>query len=176
MDPESIKQQIRDAFARAQCSGSWSVCDHYEDEESKMLRKEFANKPDWRKLEPEFLDEAPGGRGSALGLFSDEAFRYYLPAFLIADLDERLQRVDPVIQLCNGLNDESTFDESTSPRLSVRAWFEPSLHRFAVFSSDQCAAITAYLDYRKSRSSFDRSMIQSALKSYWSDRAGTHRR
>ena len=31
------------------------------------------------------IDRAPDGFGSALSFFSDEAFRFYLPAYLIAD-------------------------------------------------------------------------------------------
>jgi len=37
-----------------------------------------------------FLDRSPGGLASALSMFSHEAFRFYLPAYLIADIDGKL--------------------------------------------------------------------------------------
>ena len=47
-------------------------------------------------MEPPFLDSAPDGLSSALAFFSDEAFRYYLPAYLLAALDRKLALADPV--------------------------------------------------------------------------------
>ena len=70
------------AFAAVEYPGDWCLRDSNEGDEPHLLEKEFAGKCDWRTLDPAFLDRAPGGYASALSFFSDEAFRFYLPAYI----------------------------------------------------------------------------------------------
>ena len=62
-------------------------------EEPYLLEEEFKGKTDWQLLDSEFIDQAPDGLASALSFFSDEAFRFYLPAYLIADIDGKLKKL-----------------------------------------------------------------------------------
>src|SRR5881392_3931678 len=96
---DSLRQEIRDAFARVEYPGDWCLIGSLEGSEPALLAKEFKGKTDWRTLEASFIDQAPGGFGSALSFFSDEAFHFYLPAYLLADLGEQLKQADPVFHL-----------------------------------------------------------------------------
>jgi hypothetical protein len=86
VDAEAVKTLIRNAFSGLEFPGDWCLRGSNKGEEPYLLEKEFAGKNDWRTLDPSFLDQAPGGYASALSFFSDEAFRFYLPAYLIADV------------------------------------------------------------------------------------------
>src|SRR6266436_2057798 len=92
---EETKGVIREAFARVQYPGDWCLRGSNEGEEPFLLEEEFRGKTDWHALDGGFLDQAPAGFGTALCFFSDEAFHFYLPAYLIADMDGQLQKVDP---------------------------------------------------------------------------------
>src|SRR4051812_47440669 len=62
----------------------------------------FADKEDWTELLPEWLDEVPDGLGSALHFLSDAAIRFYIPAYLAADLAGGLRSVEPAFSLVHG--------------------------------------------------------------------------
>jgi hypothetical protein len=84
---ERVKEAIRRAFTSAKRPSDGALHESEEsDEGSSVLEAHFRDKHDWRTLTPEFLDQAPDGWASPLTFFSDEAFRYFLPAYLIADL------------------------------------------------------------------------------------------
>jgi len=88
-----------------------------------LLEEEFKGKSDWTSLNARFIDRAPDGFGSALSFFSDEAFRFYLPAYLIADIDNLLEQSDPMFQRCHGLDDQSASQTVNSLRYGDRTWF-----------------------------------------------------
>ena len=102
-DKETVKQQIRAAFTRVEYPGDWCLRGSNEGDEPLWVERDFKGKTDWRTLEPGFIDQSPDGLASALSFFSDEAFHFYLPAYLIADLDGNLERSDPVFHLTHGL-------------------------------------------------------------------------
>jgi hypothetical protein len=172
VDPERIKELIGQAFAAVERPGNWALRASGEGEEPYLLEKEFADKADWRELDPAFLDQAPDGYSSALSFFSDEAFRYFLPAYLIADLDGALQSVDPVFHLCHGLEDTTRLEAVNPRRYGARTWFEEKRHQFAVFTAQEARAIVAYLQYRAGREEFERRRIEQAIKNFWGERGG----
>jgi hypothetical protein len=96
---ELLKTQIRQAFASTPPPDPSNLRNSSESEEPYLLEDEFRDKRDWTLLDPEFIDRSPDGFGTALSFFSPEAFRYYLPAYLIADLDGALRQADPVFRL-----------------------------------------------------------------------------
>jgi hypothetical protein len=170
VDANLLKEQIRTAFAAVEFPGDWCLRGSSEGEEPYLLEQDFAGQMDWRSLSAEFLDNAPAGYGSALSFFSDEAFRFYLPAYLIADIDGLLKCVTPVFHLTHGLDDR-TKDERVNPRrYGERTWFEAARHRFAVFDRAQAAAIVAYLKFKGQRDEFDRESVDQALANYWRER------
>jgi hypothetical protein len=133
VDSEALKAQIREAFADVDYPGDWCLRGSDEGIEPYSLEEEFRGKRDKEALDAEFLDKAPDGLGSALCFFSDEALRFYLPAYLIADIDGKLERVDPIFFLLHGL-DESTSKERVNPaRYGDRTWLRAKLR--ALFRS-----------------------------------------
>ena len=172
-DREVIIAQIAKAFAALEYPGDWCLRGGSEGDEPYMLEQEFKGKTDWRTLEPTFLDQAPNGFASALSFFSDEAFHFYLPAYLIADLHGQLDRPNPTFHLTHGL-DESSRQKLINPRrYGERTWFEQARHKFAMFNKEEVESIIAYLSCRRDEAEFkfERQSIDDALRNYWNDRA-----
>ncbi len=172
LNREAVKAQIRDAFAQVEYPGDWCLRDSNEGDEPYLLEKEFAGKTDWRTLEATFIDQAPDGYASALSFFSDEAFHFYLAAYLIADIDDQLERADPVFHLCHGLEDESRSERVNPRRYGERTWFQEAQHKFAMFNRAEVRAIVAYLKFKGENDEFQRAGVDQALRNYWLDRAG----
>jgi hypothetical protein len=170
-DSETVKSQIRAAFADVDFPGDWCLRGSNEGDEPYLLEKDFSGKSDWHTIDPEFLDQAPDGFGSALSFFSDEAFRFYLPAYLIADIDGRLERIEPVFHLTHGLTDGAKTERVSTRRYGERTWFEAARHKFAMFDSPQVAAIVEYLRLKRQMDEFHRESIDQALRNYWLLRA-----
>jgi hypothetical protein len=102
MSLELIKK-IKMAFASVEYPGDRDITDSTYGEEPEALKREFIKKKDWRGLDSEFLDQAPEGWRTALSFFSDRAFHFYLPAYLIADIRGELTEVCPEFHLCYGV-------------------------------------------------------------------------
>ncbi len=85
-DMNALIQKIEQAFANVEYSGDDNLTDSTYGEEPAALIEDFRGKTDWRALDPAFLNQAPDGWGTALSFFSADALRFYLPAYLIADI------------------------------------------------------------------------------------------
>src|SRR5438128_2201966 len=85
---------------------------------------------------------------------ADEAFRFYLPAYLIADVDGRLDRHDPVFHLTHGLTDGVKNDRVNPRCYGERTWFEEKGHKFAVFDRAQAQALVSYLRFKREVDAF----------------------
>jgi hypothetical protein len=168
---ERVIEQIAVAFGKVEFPGDWCLRDSDEGNESFLLEQEFKGKNDWRILEPKFLDQAPAGYSTALSFFSDEAFHFYLPAYLIADLRDELERIDVAFHLIHGLDNETSGKRINPRRFGDRTWFEDARHKFAVFSRDEAAAIVAYLKLKRESDGFQRQSIDEALRNYWNEQA-----
>ena len=103
-----LKAKIETAFASVEPPPHWCITNSNEGEDPALLQQEFAEILHWNSLSPTFLSQTPDGYGSALNFFSDEAFRYYLPAFLLADIDNALNGPGPVFHLNHGLDTSAT--------------------------------------------------------------------
>jgi hypothetical protein len=84
-DIEQLEADIRAAFSSTPPPDPGQLRDSSEGDEPFLLEAEFKHVPDWRRLDTAFIDRAPDGFGSALSFFSGAAFRYYLPAYLLAE-------------------------------------------------------------------------------------------
>jgi hypothetical protein len=169
---DEIKASIREAFRDVPCPPRWCLQGSHEGTEPFLVSEEFAELLDWRSLSANFLDQAPQGYATALAFFSDEAFHFYLPAYLIADLDGALKRVDPTFYLCHGLDDESKNRFVNRRRYGERTWFQVAQHKFAMFNQSEAKAIVAYLRHKAEHEEVRREFVESALKNYWLARAG----
>lgn len=145
-----------------------------EGDEPFLLEAEFRHVPDWRQVDVGFIDRAPDGFGSALSFFSREAFRYYLPAYLLADLRDQLQQASPLFHLWHGLVDDQRDTPVNERRYGKWTWFEAVSERFREFAPPEVAAIVAYMRYKAEHDDLglDRPMIEQALRNYWLARRG----
>ena len=167
-----LKAMICDAFRDVAYPGDWCLRGSNEGDEPYLLENEFRGKANWQALDPVFLDQAPNGFSSALSFFSDEAFRFYLPAYLIADLDNQLKRTVPVFHLCYGLDDAHASEPVNPRRYGSRTWSAVARHKFSMFNVQQAGAIVAYLQYKAQGDGFLTPLIDQALRNYWLQAAG----
>ena len=97
-DKEFVIEEIRAAFGSnnypgdAYLQGSFEGCEPYEEVGF------FKGKKDWRTLDAQMLD----AHYSALSFFSEAGFRFFLPAYLIADVRGELRTADPLFHLTGG--------------------------------------------------------------------------
>jgi hypothetical protein len=181
---ESAIRLIHDAFGKNEypgdslLQGSFQGCEPFDEVGP------FQGRTDWTRLEAEFLD----ARAAALSFFSQEGFRYFLPAYLVADLQGRLQTADPLFHLTHGFSEMTvelpakgrTFRKTIgmsallNPRRNGATTFHDyARFRLSSFTREEAAAIVAYLVCRQndSSTSFERAAIVAALDSYWRERA-----
>jgi hypothetical protein len=171
---EEVKTAIRQAFASVEYPGDWCLRGSNDGDEPYLLAEEFKCKTDWQSLDAGFIDQAPAGYGTALCFFSDEAFRFYLPAYLIADIDGQLQQHDPSFHLTHGLSDQTRNELINSRRYGERTWFELRRYKFSMFSSLEVKAIVAYLKWCSDTDECSRETIDQALTNYWNRRMAGH--
>lgn len=170
---EAIKSQIRRAFADTPYPGDHALVRSVGDEPDEVVEL-FRGKDDWRGLTADFVDKAGAASPCALSFFSAGAFRFYLPAYLIADLDGQLVYTDPLFYLYYGLDEETRAKPVSVPGARATTWWEIQQQHFAGFSSEEAAAIVAYLRFRLAgdEPEFSRRSIEQALDSYWLAKAG----
>ena len=173
MDAKKLLEQIQSAFAGAEYPGDSNLRNSNEGDEPFLLEAEFKGKDDWAKLPAAFIDLAPDGFASALSFFSHAAFRFYLPAYLLADLKGQLLHTDPTFHLTHGLTRPSKEVLVNPRRYTDLTWFEYASERFAGFKLVEAQVIVAYLEYKREQAelAMERAAIDEALGNYWHDRA-----
>ncbi len=158
---------IESAFAEGEFPGEDQLTDSTYGDEPAALIDEFRDQRDWRALTTEFLNNAPDGFGSALSFFSAGALRFYLPAYLIADLEDRLiSGNDPAFRLCNNVT-----PGGEKVKLA-KLWGGGTMGErdracFDAFSAQQVAAIVAYLWWKLEQSGGHDEVIEQAMMHYW---------
>ena len=168
--------KIEHAFAGVKYPGDEDLTDSTYGEEPAALAEEFRGKTDWRQLDAEFLDQAPDGWGSALSFFSANALRFYLPAYMIADIRGTLECSDPAVRLCLSL---APLGEKQK---IAKIWGggtmgERARAEFANYDAKQVSAIVAYLWWKLEAGSWKLEalggydpLIEQALENYWLER------
>src|SRR5512141_2632782 len=134
--------------------------DSVDGDEPYLVEREFSDKHDWRTIDAAFLDRAPDGFASALIFFSREALRYFLPAYMLADLEGKLDYAQVPFRLWHGFDDESA-DEAVNPRrYGDLTWFDAHAHHFALFTREEAQAIVAYLEFKAPQEPLDEPKIR----------------
>lgn len=154
-EARGLARRIESAFADAPKPDPTDIVNSMLSEEPMEIAVQFRGR-DWRNIGPGLLSR----NGSALSFFSQKAFRYYLPAFMIADLAGTGSNADPVFHLTHHLTGQADPGE----RINWRAY---ATDRFSVFSRKEREAIAAYLEYRAKAGSFPIGGIERALENYW---------
>ena len=115
--------------------------------------------------------------------------RYYIPAYIVADIRQALQTADPVFHLTHGFVDFSATMEvggETFIRASGRTrlinplrygaltFLDYARHRLSVFCREEAAAILAYLEFAHEAPwhEYSREAIERAIADFWKARAG----
>ncbi|MEZ5289586.1 MAG: DUF6714 family protein [Vicinamibacterales bacterium] len=166
---DRLEAHIREAFRDTPAPDPADLRSGNEGDEPFLLEAEFRHVPAWQEVDAAFIDRAPDGFGSALAFFSSAAFRYYLPAYLVADLRGRLRQAEPLFYLWHGLLDAQRHTPVNERRYGSWTWFEAISDRFRAFTPAEAAAIVAYLRFKADHDELglDRPKIAEALRNYW---------
>lgn len=166
MTCDELIDTITRAFANVPYPGDDDLTGSTYGDEPAALVREFSGKTDWRTLDAEFLNGAPHGWGSALSFFSDNACRFYLPAYLIADVRGELDACDPVSRLCSSLT-------ATGGAVKLaKVWGGGTMGdraraEFDRYDAEQVSAVVAYLQWRLEAADHYDPCIEQALDLYW---------
>lgn len=180
----AVIQSVEAGFAHAPFPGAAFLVGSREGCEPEEVCGPFREHTDWRGLEPAFLDASY----TALSFFSEGAFRFFLPAFFLADVHDRLETADPMQHLISAFWDgEVTVADAGGPRPLVRRFggselLNPrrygamrfrdyGLFRLSVFCREECGAIVDYLRFKQRGDTMYASQIQAALDAFWLGRA-----
>jgi hypothetical protein len=166
-DVADLVAQIRAAFDEVPYPGDDSLCVVVEqdNDETAIVALEFQGL-DWREIHPALI----AYNYAALNVFTPDGFRYFLPAYLIADLvDVGIPSgADPVFNLTQGLaEDDDTEVTPPKPDEPTTDWFAQSAGGMAAFSRPEREAIVHYLEYRAQLDADAAAEIEPALDLYW---------
>lgn len=182
---ESVCDQIRAAFRDTCSPGDNFLCGSFDGTEGFEVTDPFRGHTSWEAIDPAFLD----ANRSALNFFSGSAFRFFIPAYLIADLHGTLYDADPTWTLTHRfvpfaynhrMPGGVTLRRSSGPRTLVNprrygamTSADSARHALSVFTREEAQSIVAYLRYMQTNpdATHDSADIELALTAYWLDRA-----
>lgn len=183
-DIDVIIESINKTFADSDYPGDEFLLGSYEGSEPFEEIAPFIGVHDWKTIDSELLDLHSG----ALNFFSEAGLRFFLPAYLIADLNDELLTANPVFALVHGFDDLSV-EHRVSSKVYVRktgktafvnprrygamTFFDYSRYRLSIFSREESQAIVTYLKYKREvdEHGIDQKSIEAALDLFWLDRA-----
>ncbi|MBI5595623.1 MAG: hypothetical protein HY928_05975 [Elusimicrobia bacterium] len=154
---KAVAVLIRQAFAKTPAPGPHDLTDSRQGDEPFEYAVEFRGK-DWKSLGVGFLSH----HSSALSFFSPAALRYFIPAFMLADLTGADWNGDPVFALTHGLSKEDEEKDDTFD------WAAIARRKFDPFSPEERQAVAAYLEHAGRQYASGDPRISEALASYWS--------
>lgn len=145
-----LVSKVRAAFESVPYPGDDDLCGSDQGDEAAEYALEFRG-ADWRTLDPAFLSR----NSAALSFLTPAAFRYFLPAYLVADLYGESGNADPVFHLTQALLD---------PGDDLHSW---TRQRMSAVQGAERAAVIAYLEWMSGRDDWTRQSIEPALEGYW---------
>lgn len=183
-DTDAVIDRIREAFRETPypgdpfLQGSFEGCEPYE------VAEAFEGEDDWEAVDAEKLD----AQADALSFFSEGALRFFLPAFLIADLRDELERASPLFYLTMGFHATSVEVPIGGRRFERRGggttllnprrfgairFVDYCRYRLSVFTREEARAIVAYLEARRAADEhgIGTPAIDAALEGFWRERA-----
>ncbi|HEU5042330.1 MAG TPA: hypothetical protein VFT84_15985 [Gemmatimonadales bacterium] len=186
---EPVIRIVLESFRRVPYPGDPFLQGSFDGEEPYDEIRHFKGKSDWSALEPAFLD----ARYCALSFFSEAAFRFFVPAYIVADLRDALLTADPAFHLTHGfaarsyrtetVGQETITWESGGPvplnprRYGAMRWMDHARYRLSVFAREEAAAIVAYLRWRQKREGWvdqeEVRAIDAAIAGFWEERVRT---
>jgi hypothetical protein len=184
VDAPSVIAAIRRGFARTTRPADPFLVGSREGCEPEATVSVFFGKMEWDGLDPRVLDQ----HYDALSFFSEAGFRFFLPAYLIADVEGHLLTADPVLHLASNFRDDvvdlPAGAQVFRKRLGLLALLNPQRYgamtfgdyarcRFSVFTREEAQAIVTYLQYRRTIDAHNlfAAAIDAALETFWLARA-----
>ncbi|GIK42243.1 MAG: hypothetical protein BroJett011_60760 [Chloroflexota bacterium] len=181
---EAVIKAIREAFGPNEYPGDRFLQGSFEGEEPYTEIEPFKGKVDWQAIPAALLD----AHYSAPNFFSEAALRFFLPAYLIADLQDELQTAEPLYLLVHGFSDLAvehplktrTFVRKTGKttfinprRYGAMTFYDYARSRLSIFTREEAQAIVAYLKYKSEADPYHlhQAAIEAALNLYWLERA-----
>ena len=158
MQVDQVVDVVERAFGDNEYPGDAWLQGSREGEEPFKECGAFVGQTDWRALAPEFLDQ----HYVVLSFFSEAGFRFFMPAFLIADLRDQLRTADPVFHLVGGFSDFSVTHRVGDRDFVIRSgstqfinprrygasrFIDYARQRLSVFCREEAAAIVSYLEH-----------------------------
>jgi len=186
IDEFHVIENIQSTFSNDEYPGDDYLVGSTDGSEPLEEIKPFIGRTDWTKIAPEVLDAHSG----SLNFFSEAGLRFFLPAYLIADLKGQLQIADPVFSLVHGFSNSSIphnigdqeflrvtgKDAFINPRrYGALTFHDYSRYRLSIFTREEAGVIVQYLEYERDNDpeSFDQEQIEAALNAFWYERAKT---
>lgn len=160
---DKLIQKISDSFSEVEFPGNDNLVGQSYGDEPVLVRNHFFGHSDWKILTHEFLDV-----DGALSFLSDEAFRFYIPAFMIADINGQLDYNSPAFRLCWSVTPQSENDK-IAEIWGGGTMGEKAKKCFDQFSKEQVSAIVSYLYWSLSQDE-NNCTIEQALENYWIQR------
>lgn len=162
----SLISEIENAFADVSYPGDEDLTESVYGEEPAALIDEFRGKTDWRALDAGFLDQAPDGWGSALSFFSSNALRFYLPAYMIADIRCQLRTAEPAYRLCASLTPLGG-KQRIAKQWGGGTMGERARAEFSTYDARKVSVIVSYLWWKLESLGGHDEIIEQALENYW---------
>ena len=169
MEKHKLEESIVAAFADVEAPPDWALVRSREGSEPAEVEAIFRGVKDWRNLHVFKMDQ-----DAVLSFLSDEAFRYYIQAFMIYDLKGEIHYNNVVFHLTFGLQDQSAAEPLNPRRYGSRTLRDVAVYRNSMFSPAQVGAIVEYLKCKltaEEPDGFDAPAIRQALDNYWLARA-----
>jgi hypothetical protein len=183
-DKDALIEMIRSVFGEAIYPGDAFLQGSFDGDEPYEEISAFIGIQHWQEPSAAFLD----AHYSALSFFSMAGLRFYLPAYLVADVKDELQTANPLFILTHGFSElvvEETIQGCTfqmifgrsefiNPRrYGAASFYDYNRYRLSVFTREEAAAIVAYLQFKRQVVSvdFEKQAVQAALDAFWLERA-----
>ncbi|HEX7974171.1 MAG TPA: DUF6714 family protein [Anaerolineales bacterium] len=184
IDQPQVIEKIYEAFIENDYPGDPFLQGSYEGWEPDEEVGPFRDRHQWNEIEPSFLDK----HSAALSFFSEAGLRFFLPAFLVADVQDQLTNADPLFHLTHGFSDEQVEHEVqghifvlhtgrsvlVNPRrYGAMTSYDYARYRLSIFSREEASAIVEYLKYKRENDELgiEKPRIDAALESFWLERA-----
>ncbi len=156
---DKLIEEIKTAFKNNEFCGNDNIVNPSYGEEAESIKKHFYGQNNWEMLASDFLD-----KDGALSFLTNEAFHFYLPAYMIADIRCELGFNDPCVRLCWAVTSQSE-TKKIAKNWGGGTIGEKATECFTGFSIEQISAIVKYLKWKYSHT--NDFMIQQALDNYW---------